>query len=139
MEAVGGAGARRRVVRIHRTIAEKRRIVEQTFEPGLSVAAIAQGSGVNTNQVFKWRRAYERGELVDVHGGGRTLLPVVIADGVMVAGDQQQARLSESASPTTQSASTGLIHIELSGLATIRIESGADRALLRTILELLRK
>jgi transposase len=139
MEAAGGAGARQRVLRIHRTIAEKRRIVEQTFEPGVSVAAIAQASGVNTNQVFKWRRAYERGELIDVHGSARTLLPVVIADGVAVAGDQQQARLSESESPTTQSASTGLIHIELSGLATIRIESGADRALLRTILELLRK
>ena len=36
-----------------------------------------------------------RGELLDVRGGGRTLLPVVIANNVMVAGDQQQVRSPE--------------------------------------------
>ena len=45
--------------------AEKRRIVELTFEPGASVALVARANGVNANQVFKWRRAFERGELVE--------------------------------------------------------------------------
>ena len=36
--------------------------MELTFEPGASVSQIAQAHGVNTNQVFKWRRAFERGE-----------------------------------------------------------------------------
>jgi hypothetical protein len=36
-------------------------------------------------------------------------------------------------------ASSGVIHIELPGRATISVEHGADRALLQTILESLRK
>ena len=40
------------------TLSEKRRIVELTFQPGASVAEIAQVNGVNANQVFKWRRAF---------------------------------------------------------------------------------
>ena len=58
-----GAGTERRVRR-WRSVAEKRRIVGLTFEPGASVALVARANGVNANQVFKWRRALERGELV---------------------------------------------------------------------------
>jgi transposase-like protein len=57
-------GAERRVRR-WRSVAEKRQIVKQTLEPGASVALIARAHGLNANQVFKWRRAFERGELVD--------------------------------------------------------------------------
>jgi transposase-like protein len=32
--------------------AEKRQIVEQTFEPGVSVAQVAFANGVNANQAF---------------------------------------------------------------------------------------
>ena len=34
------------------SIAEKRRIVEETLAPGASVARVAQAHGVNANQVF---------------------------------------------------------------------------------------
>ena len=47
------------------SVAEKRRIVELTLEPGASVALVARAHGVNANQVFEWRRAFERGELVE--------------------------------------------------------------------------
>jgi transposase-like protein len=56
-----GSVAERRARR-WRSIAEKRRIVELTLEPGASVALVATSHGVNANQVFKWRRAFERGE-----------------------------------------------------------------------------
>ena len=46
-----------------RSVAEKRRIVELTLHPGARVALVARGHGMNANQVFKWRRAFERGEL----------------------------------------------------------------------------
>src|SRR5271166_2598780 len=58
-----------------RAVAEKRRIVEQTFEPGASVAKVARAHGVNANQVFAWRRQYRQGLL----GEGQetaNLLPV---------------------------------------------------------------
>ena len=52
-----GSGAERRVRR-WRSVAEKLRILELTFEPQMSVALVARAHGVNANQVFKWRQAF---------------------------------------------------------------------------------
>ena len=62
MEATALIGRRRRP-RQYRTIEEKRLVVEQTLKPGVSAAAVAQGHGVNANQVFHWRKLYEAGQL----------------------------------------------------------------------------
>jgi transposase len=35
---------------------EKRRIVEEAFRPGMSVADVARRHGLNSNQVFNWRK-----------------------------------------------------------------------------------
>ena len=43
-------------VRQRRSIAEKRRIVEETLVEGASVARVARAHGINANQVFGWRR-----------------------------------------------------------------------------------
>jgi transposase len=94
--------------------------VELTLVPGASVALVARAHGVNANQVFKWRREYELGELPQ-GSPPSSLLPVV---------------LSGCDSPLTTSAS---IHIELPGRVLISIEGGADPTLLRCILESLRK
>lgn len=51
-------GPRRR-----RSAEERRRVVEETFEPGASVARVALKHGVNANQVFQWRRLYRDGKL----------------------------------------------------------------------------
>ena len=45
-----GAGPRRR-----RSATERRRVVEETLEPGASVAKVALKYGVNANQVFQWQ------------------------------------------------------------------------------------
>jgi transposase len=119
MDQPEGAGVERRV-RQRRSVAEKRRIVELTLVAGASVALVARAHGVNANQVFKWRREYERGELA-APPSPSSLLPVV---------------LSGADRPQTISAS---IHIEFPGRALISIESGADPILLRSILESLRK
>jgi transposase-like protein len=49
--------------RKRRPIAEKLSIVQLTRGSGASVAEIARSHGVNANQVFKWRRMFERGQL----------------------------------------------------------------------------
>ncbi len=113
------AGVERRVRR-RRSVAEKRRIVELTLVPGASVALVARAHGVNANQVFKWRREYERGELPEA-ASPSFLLPVVLS-----GADRPQ--------PSSSS-----IHIEFPGRALISIERGADPTLLRSILESLRK
>jgi transposase len=51
-----GGPAKSNVKRQHRTVAEKRRIVEETLVEGASVARIARARGVNANQVFYWRK-----------------------------------------------------------------------------------
>ena len=37
---------------------EKRRIVEEAFRPGMSVADVARRHGLNSNQVFNWRKVF---------------------------------------------------------------------------------
>jgi transposase len=116
-----------RRVRRWRSVSEKRQIVQLTLEPGASVAEVARAHGVNANQVFKWRREFERGELTD---GYAALIPVTVAGLSESASDAEQA---------PQGSSRGAIHIELDGRTTISVESGADPSLVRLILESLRK
>lgn len=126
-----GDAARR--ARRRRSASEKLQIVRLTMEPGASVAEIARAHGVNANQVFKWRRPFERGQLVDGASRATALLPVTISAQVEAAPEP-----SEEAGPR-QAPSGGAIHIELVGRANISVESGADAALLRCVLESLRK
>lgn len=116
---------------------EKRRIVELTLEAGASVARVAQAEGVNANQVFLWRRAFQNGELRS-ESSSSALLPVLIGSDVGSAPEiaLEGETAAVEASPVQPS---GAIHIELPGRATISVERGADRALLRTILESLQR
>ena len=123
-------------LRVRRTIAEKRRIVELTLQRGQSVARVAQGEGVNSHQVFQWRRLYRQGRLVDSFSSPTALLPVVISNSEPHRERSEGAALSLEPSPAS---SCGAIHIELPGIAAISVEHGVDLALLRAILESLRK
>jgi len=71
------AGTERRVRRRY-SVAEKRRIVELTFEHGASVAQLAQANELNANQLFTWRRAFERGKLAEA-ATPSALLPVIVS------------------------------------------------------------
>jgi transposase len=115
------------------SLEEKRRIVELTLVPGASVARVAQAEGMNANQVFLWRRAYRNGELQSANS--TALLLVVIADAT--GGRDLTADLDVQTAPEQPALAppSGSIHIEFPGRAAISVERGADRALLRTILE----
>jgi transposase len=116
-----------RRVRRWRSVSEKLQIVQLTLKPGASVAEVARAHGVNANQVFKWRRAFERGELSE---SCAALIPVTVSSANATADDAEQV---------PQSSCGGAIHIELPGRAVISVESGADPSLVRSILESLRK
>jgi transposase len=45
------------------TAAEKIRLVEATFAPGMTVSLVARQNGVNANQLFTWRRLAAQGAL----------------------------------------------------------------------------
>ncbi len=122
-----------RPVRRWRTVSEKRLIAELTFEPGASVALVARAHGVNANQLFKWRRALKRGELVEATATATSLLPVMLSAPCVAADAIGQVDAKEPPAPG------GAIHIEFPGRAMISVERGADPVLLRSILESLRK
>ena len=45
------------------TAAEKVRMVEETFEPGMTVSLVARRNGVAPNQLFTWRRLVAQSSL----------------------------------------------------------------------------
>jgi transposase len=108
-----------RAKRQYRSKEERRQIVEETLQPGASVAVIARQHGVNANQVFHWRKLYREGRL-DLRPAAE-LLPVRIAE--MVGVEPPSAKLY-----------SGVIVVEL-GRARIRIEGAVDADNLRLVLE----
>ncbi len=126
--------------RRRRSIEERRRVVEETLVPGASVARVARAHGVNANQVFSWRRLYQRGRL-----GGTprpaALLPVAVSDSlpsVKLAAEPEPAQVQARCPvPSVRSPLTpGTIHLELPK-GRLRIEGAADLASLRAVLECL--
>lgn len=113
-------GVSLRRVRVRRSVAEKRRIVERTLEPGASVARVAQAHGVNPNVVFHWRREYRDGKLAEPG-----LVPV------LVSGDEPVSDAPSGGSPAT-------IRVDLPGGAVVSIEGSADPALVEAIVRSLR-
>ena len=123
-ESLGAAPRQRR------SIAEERRIVEETLVEGASVARVARAHGINANQVFGWRRIYLAGRLGECKPAMK-LLPVRVSESV-------PAPLPvERGSADFEKPQPGTIHIELRQ-AQVRIEGNADAALVRVLLECLR-
>ncbi len=111
------------VKRRHRSKQERRCIVEESLEPGASVAVVARSHGVNANQVFHWRKLYREG-LLDLKPASSTqLMPVRVAEAI----DNEHRPVGPC---------SGAIHIEL-GRARVRVEGQVDPESLRAILEYL--
>jgi transposase len=56
------------------TAPEKVRMVEETFEPGMTVSLVARRHGVAPNQLFTWRRLVAQGSLTAA-GRGEEVVP----------------------------------------------------------------
>jgi transposase len=121
--------------RQYRTTEEKQQIVEETLAEGASVARIARARGINANQVFGWRKLYLAGRL-----GGTSraikLLPVQVSESSPPLATTSSHECSGSVD--FAKSTPGTIHIELRH-AQVGIEGSADPALLRVLLECLRR
>jgi transposase len=115
--------------RQRRSIAEKRRIVEETLAAGASVARVARVHGINANQVFGWRRLYLAGRLGEPKPGIK-LLPVRVSE-------SKSAPVVVERPADVPQRPSGTIHIELRQ-AQVRIEGSADPGLVGVLLECLR-
>jgi transposase len=103
-------------------LALKREIVEATLAAGASVSRVARVYDVNANQVFCWRRKYQRG-LLEAAEGKQALLPVRITD--------------EARAIAYGSRSAGSIEVEMAR-GRMRLEGAPDPVTLRLVLEQLR-
>lgn len=110
-----------------RTVEEKRRIVEETLQPGASVACVARTHGVNANQVFGWRRLYQQGRLERRSNEMPDLLPV------RVMGTTAREAARSTGTPTRRTPS-GMIHVELPK-GQLRIAGRVDAEALQVVLE----
>jgi len=104
-------------------------VVEETLVPGASVAKVALRHGVNANQVFQWRRLYRDGKLGTAPANAIKLLPVSVAE------DED---LAKSEPVDVVPASSGAIHIELTGDIRISLEGSVDHGLVCAVLKSLR-
>ena len=121
--------------RQHRSIAEKRRIVEETLVEGASVARIARAHGVNANQVFGWRRLYLSGRLGEQKPTMK-LLPVRVSESLPAVTTHASNNASTSIEAANPRPVPGTIHIKLRQ-GELRIEGSADAELVRVLLECL--
>ena len=120
------------------SVDKKRRIVEETLRPHVSVARVAHAHGVNANQVFYWRKQYQQG-LLGPTQPKTALLPVQIADLALpepmsTAAEKREALLAAPLRADTQP--TGTIHLEVAK-AKLWIQGTIDPASLRMILDCL--
>jgi transposase len=139
--------AEERVLRItskrrYRSAEEKRLIVEATLASDVSVATVARQHGVNANQVFAWRKLYQSGLLEASSREPETdesrLLPVAVVDDAASA-DAAGAEPMEERTASAVTSTGGVIHIEFPGRALVSVEGCADPALVRAVLETLRR
>ncbi len=62
--------------RRRRTTQEKIAIVQQSFEPGMTVSLVARQHGVAASQLFLWRKQYQREVLLLWLPENRSFLPL---------------------------------------------------------------
>jgi transposase len=115
----------------------KRQIVEQSLNPGTSIAAIAQRHGINANLLHKWRWSYRHGELGPVTAPS-TLLPVPIIAPVRLANNKPSKTATINASQATALAHGDACHLELLFNETRVLVHGApDQSTLRLVIDAL--
>lgn len=109
----------------------KLQIVMQSLEPGASLSALALANQLNSNQVFKWRRAYlrQQGDGPAAKVERNALLPVVVVA-------HEDTPVPASALPSAANP-TGRIDITLRH-GQIRIEGAVDADVLRTLVQSMR-
>jgi len=132
--AAGGGSVGRR--RRRWSEAQKRQIVAETHEPGVSVPMVAQRYNLNANQIFRWRRLFR--ELDRVGGSGR-FVPVVVE----AAPGQEPA--AATISPPSESVvvegqpATGRMEIVLAGDRRVIVDQAVDGPALARVIAVLER
>ena len=106
---------------------EKRRLVAETLVPGATVHGVARRHGLNTSQLFTWRKRY-RGDL----GLPAPVPPAFVA--VELVGARPPTETSEAES---RPHAPGVIEIELPRGGRVRISGSVEPAVVTAALRAL--
>lgn len=134
---VVSAQARIRQTRRRWPLEQKRRIVEATFTPGVSIAQVAREHGVNANQLHSWRRLHQAGRL-GAQSAPATLLPVrVVAEPAGTVPAMVTSLVAEKVQPAAKprpGRATSLMQVD-TPRGRLHIQGAADPWTLRIVLE----
>ena len=128
----GSVGRRRR----RWSEAQKRQIVAETHEPGVSVPMVAQRYNLNANQIFRWRRLFREPESAGVAG---RFVPVVVE-----TAPGQEAGMA-SMSPPSESAvaegvpASGRMEIVLACDRRVIVDRAVDASALSRVIAVLER
>ena len=131
-EGGGSVGRRRR----RWSEAQKRQIVAETHEPGVSVPMVAQRYNLNANQVFRWRRLFREPEHVDRAG---RFVPVVVegAPGQEAGAAAMSPRSDDDVAVGVPA--TGRIEIVLPGDRRVIVDRAVDASALARVIAVLER
>lgn len=114
--SVSDTGRRRRW-----TLAEKTRIVEESYLPGISASEVARRHGISRSQMYEWRYRYRLGQLSNP--------PVPVFSALLPVGVAEDEMDRSASSISTSARGTGLLPefvIELGAGRRMRFSRGAD-------------
>ena len=103
--------------------------MEATIGTGVSVARVARAHGVNANQIYAWRRLYEKG-MLGPSGTHTALVPVRLTESAPVG------TIAASPNRGARHPSSGSIHIEFAK-ARVHVDGSPEPTTLRAVLECL--
>jgi transposase len=106
--------------------ADKRRLVAETLAPGETVHGVARRHGVNTSQLFTWRKQLR------VVGLDPAAAPAVAGFAAVAIAPATPPSVADAVP-----APSGLIEIELAGGDRVRISGAPDPALVAAALRVL--
>jgi transposase len=121
---------------------EKLQLVEEACRPGNSVSQVARQRGINTSQLFGWRRqALAKGLLTDhrrepATTPALTFAAVEVAEEPVTTGEEREVRSPRRRRATRNA---GAIEIDLKGGDRVRVEGAPDAGLVTRILSTLRR
>ena len=132
VEVLGGSERRRRW-----SFEDKARIVEESFDGGVSVCAVARRHGIAQGLLFTWRRQARDGRL----GGGDPapfFVPVVASlEPCSVPALTSVATTETAPSPRPRRRKAGVIEIDLGGGRRLKVDRDVDAGALRRVLDAL--
>lgn len=122
----------------------KANLVEQSLQPGASVAVIARHNGINANLLFKWRRDLGHKTIATSLSPAAAPAPTVLLPVHVGPVTRVGTRSALEPTPTAESVPGsravrgGVIEVEIAG-ALLRLRGAVDEAMLNSVLRALRQ